>query len=72
MEGNSLLKLPKNPRLPHPHLGVRPHGTRSRHKPNRRGGPSPPVGDCIGNIDFDGTVAVTDLLTLLAAWGPCP
>ncbi len=27
---------------------------------------------CPGDIDGDGLVGVPDLLTLLAAWGPCP
>ena len=25
-----------------------------------------------GDLDEDGTVGITDFLTLLAAWGPCP
>ena len=28
--------------------------------------------DCPGDFDFDNVVGVSDLLTLLAAWGPCP
>ncbi len=26
---------------------------------------------CLGDIDGDGTVGITDFLLLLAAWGPC-
>ncbi len=36
----------------------------------------PPVviipGTCMADVDRNGEVAVPDLLTLLAAWGPCP
>ncbi len=32
--------------------------------------PVPPV-PCVADIDGDGLVGVPDLLTLLAAWGPC-
>ena len=28
-------------------------------------------GSCMADVDRDGDVAVPDLLTLLAAWGPC-
>ncbi|NNM27735.1 MAG: hypothetical protein HKO59_17470 [Phycisphaerales bacterium] len=27
---------------------------------------------CAGDVDFDGDVGFTDLLAVLAAWGPCP
>ena len=28
-------------------------------------------GSCMADVDRDGNVAVSDLLTMLAAWGPC-
>ena len=35
--------------------------------------PPIPIPDpCPADIDDDGTVGITDLLALLAAWGPCP
>ena len=35
--------------------------------------PIPGCGDvCTGDVDGDGMVNTTDLLTLLADWGPCP
>jgi len=27
--------------------------------------------DCLSDIDGDGSVTVTDLLSLIGAWGPC-
>ncbi len=30
------------------------------------------VPSCVGDINADGTVGVSDFLYLLAAWGPCP
>ena len=34
-------------------------------------GPCTPVGDCFGDIDLGGIVAVPDLLRPLVAWGAC-
>jgi len=30
------------------------------------------LGTCLGDLDGDGVVGVTDFLLLLAVWGPCP
>jgi hypothetical protein len=35
------------------------------------GNGTPDECECIGDIDGDGSVAVSDLLDLLATWGPC-
>ena len=32
---------------------------------------SPPVAACVGDLDDDGHVRVTDLLVLIANWGAC-
>ncbi|MFK7960016.1 MAG: hypothetical protein AB8G96_05765 [Phycisphaerales bacterium] len=32
----------------------------------------PGIADCLGDFDIDGEIGFSDLLTLLAAWGPCP
>ena len=44
----------------------------SRHILDSYGIPDECLASCSPNINYDGTVNVTDLLQLLAAWRACP